>query len=242
MPSVRYTHGRDRGNKARRRKGRVRWNRNLFVNPYPWMSDIEARVHLYLEDKQVPFSWRYMNVPDSEIPHLRMLMPAYHAEFTLKDYKIAIVVMGNFYGTLPGVLDKHALAQVALEEDGWKCALLWEDELRIDIHSTMHRELPELQNPHIRGGPAENPWGLRPTYMDTRRGWLKAFNLRKKRFIKPTDNDPATENIPPAEKRNRALGTRHRPRAFDRRTRVDDPKRRKRRFGRYTEPWRGVGR
>src|SRR5690606_35314459 len=108
------THkGRERFSKKRKNRAYVKTG---FVNPYPWMSSTEARVHLWLEYRQVPFSWRWF---DGYSPNLSYLMPDFHPEFTLKEYKVVILVIGTFWGTVPGILDRNALAQVLLEEEGW---------------------------------------------------------------------------------------------------------------------------
>lgn len=128
-----------------------------FVNPYPWMSSTEARVHLALEEAGVPFSWRWF---DGESPTFNQLLvnQGFQPEFTLLEHKAVVMVQGGFWGFLPGVLDKVALAQVALEADGWRvCVLFGTDIDAGNAWPEMKKVIPELGT--IKGPIRPNPYG-----------------------------------------------------------------------------------
>lgn len=171
-----------------------------FLNPYPWMSDPEAMVHLELERRRVPFSWRYF---DGEAINTKYLMPDFHPEFTLREYKTAIIVLGGFFGQLPDVLDRTALASVLMQEDGWKLVIFYEHEIRAGVAELINRQLPELVSPAITGMHRPNPFGV-PDFMLERRQRLSGFALtraifqprkvstsgtRKRRFVVRRDSD-----------------------------------------------------
>lgn len=163
-----------------------------FINPYPWMSDPEAMVYLDLERRQVPFSWRYF---DGEALNFQYLFKTdrYDPEFTLKEYKAVIIVLGSFFGTIPAVLDKAALAKVALEADGWDVALLYEDDIRKNVAEAIDRELPKLAHPTILGDPRQPPMGV-PDFMEKRREQLRGEALVRKKYLRPNDNQETPED------------------------------------------------
>jgi len=142
------------------------------------MSTIEAMVHLDLERRQVPFSWRYF---DGEAVHFKTLMPSFAPEFTLREYKVVILIIGDFWGTLPGVLDSNALAMTLLEADGWKVVTFYEADIRRGVKELIDKELPELVGPVIRGEPRPNPYG-NVDLMATRRANLSGQALARARF------------------------------------------------------------
>lgn len=123
------------------------------------MSDPEAMVHLELERREVPFSWRYFDASLDEAPHVKELIPDFAPEFTLREYRIVIMVETAFFASLPGVLDRSALAAALLEEDGWKAVILWEADIRKDVEGLLSRTFPALRNPTIKGKPKPNPYG-----------------------------------------------------------------------------------
>lgn len=171
--------GRERN--SRRRKHRASY-RVEFLNPYPWMSAIEARVALYLESKELPYTYRYF---DGDSPHLRFLMPDYHPEFTLREYKVVIVVLGNYFSQLPGILDRQALAQTLLEQDGWKFVALFESEILTALPETLEGKVPEFVTPAITGAKRPSPFGL-PEWNARRKAWLGALALKRKtRYLDP---------------------------------------------------------
>lgn len=167
--------------------GRKRFNRLLknrvfakfgFTNPYPWMSDAEAMVHLELEARQVPFSWRYF---DGDSPSRMLYMPDFHPEFTLREYNVAICVIGAFFGDMPGVLDRVALGQTVLEADGWKVHVWQEFEITAGVRDLFRRDLPQLEKPAVTGPLRPNPYGI-PTHMAERRQRLSGLALLNKQF------------------------------------------------------------
>lgn len=200
---------------GRKRWSRLRKNRMFyrsgFVNPYPWMSSIEARVHLWLEAKGVSFSWRWFV---GEAVNLKYLMPDYAPEFTLPDYKIVIIVLGNFWGTLPGVLDRDALAQVLLEEDGWTVVTLWEDDiLSGKLDEKVSAQAPQLGAglPVIEGDIILNPYG-RPDIMESRREQLRnqgfARSVQRLEVVEPSHKGVETHGRGPRRRLRRSARTR----------------------------------
>lgn len=163
-----------------------------FVNPYPQMSGVEARVHLELERRFVPFSWRYF---DGDSPSLKFLMPDYQPEFTLREYRVVIIVLGNFVTHVPGLLDRNALAATLLEQDGWKVALWWEGDIRQDVISLMDRDLPMLRAPVVTGPPRNNPFGT-PDMMARRREALARSAARRRRTFFERKARPLSERDP----------------------------------------------
>lgn len=159
-------------------KNRVQRARLEFHNPYPWMSEPEAMVHLELERRQVPFSWRNF---DGVSAHREAFIPEFHPEFTLKEYNIVIVVIGGFFGTLPSVLDQTALGVSALEADNWKCATWSEGEIRSGVELLMDHDLPELKGAPIKGPARALAFGI-PDFMAKRRLQLTGQALIRKKF------------------------------------------------------------
>lgn len=128
-----------------------------FTNPYPWMSGIEAMVQLALEEHQVPFSWRWMDAPAPTFIQL-LANQGFQPEFTIKEHKLVILVQGAFFGMLPGVLDKVALAKVALEADGFQVVILWDADIReVGAWNLLIKEVPALGS--IKGKERPNPYG-----------------------------------------------------------------------------------
>lgn len=144
---------------------RVRKPDLTFHNPYPWMGDAEAMVYLELEKRHVPFSWRYFD--GTAVNFQQVLKGQYYPEFTLKDYRLVILVIGNYFGTLPGVIDKTSLAQVLLEADGWKVLTLFEDDVRRGVSDLLDKQAPQLIHPAITGSIAANPYGV-PNFIKAR--------------------------------------------------------------------------
>jgi len=149
-----------------------------FRNPYPWMSQVEAMVHLELERRNVPFSWRYF---DGDSVNMRTLMPDFAPEFTLREYKLVILIIGSFWGTLPGVLDVNALATSLLEFDGWNVVTLYETEIRQNVGRALDLKAPMLTNPAIKGPRRPNPYG-NVDLMKTRRENLRQQALSRQQF------------------------------------------------------------
>ena len=150
-----------------------------FINPYPHMADAEAMVHLELERRHIPFSWRYF---DGEAPLLQELMPDYAPEFTLREMKLVITIVSPYYGGLPGVIDRQALAQAALEMDGWKVVTLFSYDIeRLGADAALTEKVPELAKPVAYGEPRKSPYDT-PTYFQESRKRLAALALARSRF------------------------------------------------------------
>lgn len=195
---------------------RVGAARPEFINPYPWMASAEAMIHRALEQRNIPFSWRYF---DGESPWLEELMPDYAPEFTLREHRLVIVVVGAYFGTLPGVIDRQALAQAALEEDGWKVVTLLANDIENKGPNVVLREhLPELQSPVALGEPRESPYE-RPTYFQDLRERLAALALRRSRFALEEEQREKESNEDERPTRTRDRRGRSRPRNTRRRVR-----------------------
>ena len=155
-----------------------------FVNPYPWMSSVEAMVHLELERRGIPFSWRHF---DGVATTFQYLIPDFQPEFTLKEHRLVILILGEFFGTLPSILEKNALAQVLLEEDGWKCAILNEFDIRErGAEVVLNEAAPVLLRPVAYGQPRVNPHGV-PDFMARRRQQLQNQGLERSQFALDPD-------------------------------------------------------
>lgn len=162
-----------------------------FINPYPHMASAEAMVHLELERRHIPFSWRYF---DGDSPWLKELIPDFAPEFTLREQRLVIIVVGAYFGTLPGVLDRTALAQAALEEDGWKVVSLFAYDIERDgANITLNRHVPELIQPVATGEPRKSPYDP-PTYFEELRKRISALALRRARFALKNEESPKKES------------------------------------------------
>lgn len=139
-----------------------------------------------------------------DAPNFQELLPNFTPEFTLKEYKTVILLLGTYWGTLPGVLDSNSLAASALEADGWKVVVLWQAEVEADVFKALYTAMPELRTPSILGEPRYSPYG-HSTYMITRRQWLAGQSFRKKLFFDPQSGSWQDG------KRNARKRTRYRP-------------------------------
>lgn len=174
-----------------------------FLNPYPYMSDTEARVHLALEHQKVPFSWRWFDAWD-QAPHLQLLMPDYAPEFTLKEYKTVIAVQGGYFSELPGIIDRMAMAQAILEYDGWKFVVLYEQDILKDVNGLLSKQLPWFKNPPVQGLPRLPPIGV-PDFMEKRRQALSAFNLRRGYYALERQKEESSGRIGTTGRRRKRL-------------------------------------
>lgn len=143
-------------------------------------------MHLELERRQVPFSWRYFDAFD-QAPTLMGLMPDFAPEFTLREYRMVILVIGGFWGTLPGIIDKNALAEVLLEEDGWTVLALNEFDIRANVKLLL--DVGALAAAAIKGPIRVNPYGV-PTFMAQRRANLRSQSLGRAKFDVGTATSP----------------------------------------------------
>jgi len=164
--------------RGKKKKARLRFPRFEFINPYPHMSEPEAMVHLELERRKIPFTWRYF---DGESLGITFTMPDFAPEFTLREYKTVILIIGEFWGELPGIMDKNALATAILEAEGWKVAWFFEMDIRAGVSALIDKELPELVKPAFTGKPRDNPYGI-PDLMKRRREQLRGQGLRRAKF------------------------------------------------------------
>lgn len=154
-----------------------------FIDPFSYESSDDARVQLELENRFIPFSYRYF---DGEAPTLKKLLPAYEPEFTLREYKVVIIVVSSFFGALPGALNQAALASVLLEKDGWKQVAWYENEIKgLGVNYLIQRDLPELNMPVFQGPERPSPVG-HPLTMETRRRFLRGMALLRKLYTPKT--------------------------------------------------------
>lgn len=170
------------GTRPRRRVNRINV-RTEFINPWPYMPSSEARVRLWLEAQHLPYSWRYF---DGQSERLSLVMPGYHPEFTLSEYRTVIIVLGTYFSQPPGVLDKIGLAKALLEADWWNVVVLWDTEVYSDVGRAIISKAPALAKPNVTGTSKPNPYGI-PDLLSARRRAAKALSLRKMRFTDPED-------------------------------------------------------
>jgi hypothetical protein len=146
------------------------------------MSEPEARVFLFLKGLGVPFSWREFD-GKSQAPQFVEFMPAYVPEFTLTEYKIVILVIGSYWGTLPGILDNALIAQVLLEADGWKVAALREQEIRNDVGKAIFGALPQLAGATIKGSPKNFPESYDKKYLERVREFARGNAFKRRKYF-----------------------------------------------------------
>ena len=203
-----------------RYKNIVRVVRPEFINPYPWMSAVEAMVHLELERRRIPFAWRYF---DGHSDYLDQLVPGWVPEFTLLEYKTVIHIVGEWWGTLPGVVEEAALAQVCLEEDGWRFLTLFGRDIEsLGADRALHELAPDLSRPHITGGVKDSPYDP-PTYMQELRRAAGARALRRSKFAyDETDAQKEPQNSDTrSDRRSRRTSRQRRSRRSYRRSSYD---------------------
>lgn len=122
----------------------------------------DAMVYRELQIRQVSFSYRWFNPTWS--PKLKAIIPDYHPEFTLPQYRVVIIVLGSFWGSLPGIIDRNALAKTVLEAEGWKVVIWNELDIRRNIVALFSKELPQLDKPAVKGTLIPSPYGI-PNYL-----------------------------------------------------------------------------
>lgn len=182
--------GGERGQRRRYDKGPgVKVRREFtFVNPWPWMPGTDARVQLKLLQLQVPFSYRYFN---SELDILTDLLPGWQPEFTLRDYKTVIVVIGAFFGGIPSVVAENQLARVVLEGQGWRWVELQQGDIERDLDGALKGKIPGLAKGK-RGLPYINPYAAEvKTQMDAYRAMSAASPRRRsaRHLVRGSTND-----------------------------------------------------
>jgi hypothetical protein len=149
------------------------------------MSDPEAMVHLELERRNVPFSWRWF---DGDSPHLREMLPDYAPEFTLREYRLVFTVAGAFFSGIPGVFDRMALAAVLLEADGWRLEVLYDADIRKGVGQAIDAVAPELVRPSVVGPPRPNPLG-NVDLMRRLRERLSAYAMFRRKYFDSEDQE-----------------------------------------------------
>ena len=158
-----------------------------FVNPFPQMSEPEARVYLFLTALGVPFSWRNFD-GDSLAPSFATLAKQYITpEFTLTEYKAVIMVLGQYWGGLPAVLEATSLAQVTLEADGWKVAVLTEDEIKRDVHKAVFEGLSGINLGSIRGESKYPATSYDKYYVQRRKEYAAQASFHHRKFFEPLE-------------------------------------------------------
>jgi hypothetical protein len=167
------------------------------------MSWPDAVVHKELELRGVPFSYRYFKPEWS--PVLKIVLPDFHPEFTLPNYKIVILILGTFWGGIPGLIDRNALAKVILEGEGWKVVTWNEIDIRTRVQQLFINDLPQLNAAAIRGPMIVSPYATvnyiarflaiigkkrklikktRPTITARQGGRRERFRRRKRRRVR----------------------------------------------------------
>lgn len=155
-----------------------------FVNPYYYMSAIDARIAMYLLELGVTFAYDYFDqVGMAPAAHMKVLLPNFAPPFTLPDYKVVILVQSDFWGSLPGVINNNALAEVLLKADGWK-AVVWTQAEIVGfpgVASLFQRDLPEVVNGPFKGQEVPSPYG-RPGTWNHRRQVLRGLGMLRKKY------------------------------------------------------------
>jgi hypothetical protein len=148
------------------------------------MSEPEARVFLFLRGLGVPFSWRQFD-GQSQAPTFMSVMQSQNfvPEFTLTEYKIIILVIGDYYGSIPGILNTAGLAQACFENDGWKVAALWQTEIINDVGKAIFSKLPILATPSIKGGPKNFAESYDKKYLERVRQFARGNAFKRRKYF-----------------------------------------------------------
>jgi hypothetical protein len=118
----------------------------------PW---VDAYVWIALTQRGVPFHYRYFS---GVSPMLRELMPDWAPEFTITKAKVVIILLGAFWGNIPSVIDRTALASAILKSEGWTVYVVHEFDVRARGVDTVLNGLTKLRG--VTGGPLKQPFGL----------------------------------------------------------------------------------
>lgn len=171
-----------------RRPSRSKAENYKFVNPYPEMSEPEARVFIFLTQLGVPFSWRWFD-GDAQAPQFATIVKPFGVpEFTLTEYRIAIIVQGAYWGGMPGVLDLAAAMKTWLEADGWKVGILYEGDIINDVQKALFKEFPGVSFGSIPGGPKNMPTAYDKKFNLRRRLFAATQGFNRRILLKPLDN------------------------------------------------------
>ena len=158
-----------------------------FVNPYFYMSSIDARIAEYLLEIGVAFAYDYFDQAGGPAaPHMKVLLPNFAPPFTLPDYRVVIMVQSDFWGSLPGVINQNALAEALLQTDGWKAVVWTSAEIQgfPGVASLFQRDLPEVVTGPFKGQEVPSPYG-RPNTWNRRRSILRGLGLIRSKHHGP---------------------------------------------------------
>lgn len=149
------------------------------------MSLPDALVHMELERQNLPFSYRYFKTEwcPGLVELFREQPNPWTPEFTLPQYKTVIIIIGFYFGSIPGIIDANALGKVFLESQGWKVVIWFQNEIEGSPGPTglLARDLPNLLKGKIHGPPIANPYGL-PNFLSG----LRSHRAHNKKLITKT--------------------------------------------------------
>jgi len=178
-----------------------------LIAPYSTMSLAEGLVYQVMLAKGIPFSYRWF---DGDAPTVKELVKGWAPEFTLTEYRTVVIVLGGFYGTLPDVVNQAALAQVALEMDGWKLVYLFEaDILTKGAAASLELAMPALVLPGIAHGTVRfGPYGMPDLMAKLRMQRAAQTHSRKTAIESQTDRSSGAGRIGRRRYRKRFGGDR----------------------------------
>lgn len=147
---------RDRVRGAGHRRGRrIRASTPAFTNPMPNIPRVDAYMWIALTQRGVPFYYRWFS---ENVAFIRELLPDWAPEFTIPARKTVIVILGEFYGNIPSIIDTTALAKAILDQNGWTTYIVLESTILargvdrvVDTFTTIRG---------ATGGPLKQPFGL----------------------------------------------------------------------------------
>lgn len=107
------------------------------------------------------------------------MIPDYSPEFVLPYEKIAIILLGNYIGNIPSIIDRNALAYAILKQEHWTVVIWHENDiLQVGVGNLFAKDLPALANAKMHGTEIVSPYGL-PTFMQK----LKQAAAGKRKLI-----------------------------------------------------------
>src|SRR4030095_4482002 len=122
-------------------------------------------IYLALQQRGIAFSYRWFN---GHSTYLKAFLPDYAPEFTIASAKVIIVIFGSFFGNIPSVIDRNALAKAILEREGWQVVWVQEVDLLSYGADTILQRIPRLAGA-AKGGPLPHPLGAIDTMEQFRR-------------------------------------------------------------------------
>jgi len=141
-------------------------------NPFSNISAADAKMWLTLIGWGVRFSYRLPVSAWTVAPApvmLKALLPDWAPEFLLPYQKTVIVILGDFFGGIPAVLDQAALGQAILKQSGWKVRVVNEFELESKSPGKILAEMGVRGTPGSAGQVLPNPYGIPDTMERFRR-------------------------------------------------------------------------